>query len=270
MKQLKSIIDKIKTVFYIAYRGKKLEIGYGANQRTFSLKAFVEFLSQFLALYAAHSEVVYKFLGLFSIPLPYMWGRVISSALGAFLCGYMLFSRNKEYRNVYTFPRIPRIVAGFIVWPILIALVISGYKLLFAPKTYVEPVYSSSFDLVANSWRTQDAIGKGSSEIRIYSSWIHMPTEKRRRFEHVKIFIEPFEGFKLLDVQPKCAEGKILERNQEPLEVGRFENFRSEWLFPFFDDSMQWKLIVKISKVKPKVTFPKEAPLRATVFFHKD
>ncbi len=271
MKLFKWIIDKIKRVFYIAYGGEKLGIRYRANERTCSLIAVFESLAQGFALYAAFSEIVDKFLRLFSVSLPYMLERLIFSALGTLFCGWILFSINREDGNVYKFPRIPRIVAGFIIWPILIALIISTCNLLFAPKPYVEPVYKSSVPFSADSWKIQDIKGKGPSEIRIYSLWINnIPAEKRKGSEHMRILIEPFEGFKLLDVQPKYAKGKILKRNQEPLEVGRFENSRSEWFFLFFDDSMQWELIVKISKAKPEITFPKEAPLSAIAFLHKD
>jgi hypothetical protein len=198
--------------------------------------------------------------------LAYQWGRAISSGIGTFICGYILFSVKSNAQKKFRFHRISRFVAKILIWVMLISLGISIHSLISGKKTYIEYEHVSSLDISPEAWKTQPGSNKNFQNHVTYTLDINIPTSKVE-FENLKVYIQTIKGFRLLHVRPKHTIQPI-KKEQEPLQVGAFKDLRSEWLFPSFDNSLGWQILVDLEKVDKKLPNPKKAPLFAVFYFH--
>lgn len=261
------MLAKFKEWFNIAFRGESQGIKYQKNQRNLSLQAFFESVSQFLALYAAHSEIIYKPLNLLSIPVSFLWAKAISSGFGTFICGYIMLSVKTTPQKTYRFHRISRIVAMILIWLMLFSFLEATYGLIFNRKTYIEFIPASSLDIDPIQWKIKPGSNINFQKPVEYTLDINIPKEVEFPSKDLKVYIEPAKGFRLVDIRPKTHK-KGIDKTKEPLQVGEFKDLRSEWLFRSFDNSMNWKILVIVEKTDKNMTVPKKPPLFTKFYFN--
>jgi hypothetical protein len=265
-----SLWQTFKRYFNIAYRSSKVGMSYEEIPGSGATKAIIESISAVLVLYASYSELSDKLLKAFSLEqsnYASIIGRITTCVLGIFVCLHILFSTKTEKPNIFAYSRIPRLFAGVIIWLVLISLGTTIFDMFSQAPTSLG-TNESYYDLSAKAWQRKPN-SDNEATVRTYIYQLNIPDEYKNKYKDIKVFIAPSQGFILKNVSPIAKESKAIQRNQEPLEAGKFENLRSEWLFPEFDSSNEWKLLVTVGTNNSEVRFSNEAPLKATVYFYR-
>lgn len=259
--------QRVAHLYKRAYNGKALGIQYEKSNNGLSMKAVLESSQSLVSLYAAYSEVSKRFLEVFFLVESYSLsaiGRAISSTLGIVVCSHIIFSTQSQGpSHIYTYDKIPRRVAGFIIWLVLLALAISIYDLLNLRKTYPEPPFAT-FQIGSELWKDV-TVDPGNSDIRSYEAFLAVPEEIKKQTGNIMLSISPDQGYRLINVYPK--EGTPVKTDQEVVKMSQSDRTPSRWLFPNFEAEKQWKVTVTVTKTDSRMAFPQHAPLVTTVYF---
>jgi len=246
-------------------------MGYEEIPTGGTTKAIIESMSAVLVLYASYSELSDKILKAFSIEQSDSVsniGRLITCIFGVFVCLHILFSTKIEKPTVFVYSRIPRLFAGLIIWLVIISLGITVFDFFNQTPTSLGQ-NESYYEIPTVAWEEDPNSAGGEAAVRTYVYRLNIPDEYKNKYKDLKVFIVPGRDFILKNVSPAARENKIIMQNQEPMESGKFENLRSEWLFPDFDSSNEWKLSVAVGKRNENVKFSDEPPLKATLYFYR-
>ena len=236
------------------------------------LKATVEAMGAVLLLYASYSELSDKLLKTFSLEqsiyAPSV-ARLVACVLGLIVCGYIIVGTKTENQKVFAYSKIARILAWIFIWPMLLALVMTIVELWKQQPTSLG-ANESYYEMSVEACERQAKGGEDEAKLRTYLCRLNIPNEYKNKFKHLKVFIAPNSGFVLKDVSPIPKENIVIEKKQAPIEVGPFEDLRSEFLFPEFDSTKEWKVRVTIGTSDVQVKFSDQPPINAIIFFYKN
>ena len=255
------VFNFFKECFLIAINGKKLNIYHNNDKNKKFLQSLFECSSQFITLYAVQADIIFKPLNMLSVPVSYYWAKLLSSAFGIFLCGYIIFAVDRTTsKSIYRFRKISRIISLFLIWIMIYSFGQSVHGLFISKKTYIEYIPAYSIDIEPSNWIMEPGSDKSYKNPVKYTLDLKMIDKFKVEFTDLKIYIEPSKGYKLLETYP---DNNMIVKNKstEPLQVGDFEEHQSEWLLPSFDSSMNWKIITIVIKKDTKTKNPKKPPI---------
>lgn len=236
------------------------------------MKVTVEAMGAVLLLYASYSELSDKLLKTFSLDqsiyAPSV-ARLVACVLGLIVCGYIIVGTKTENQKVFAYSKIARILAWMFICPMLLALVMTIVELWKQQPTSLG-ASESYYEMPLKACERQAKNGEDEAKLRTYLCRLNIPDEYKNKFKHLKVFIAPSSGFVLKDVSPIAKENIVIEKKQEPIEEGKFEALHSEFLFPEFDSTKEWRVRVTIGTSNEQVKFSDEPPIKANIYFYKE
>ena len=267
---MKRIIAFITRTLQFVYKPEALGISYRGRQKAIGTKAILESLGALLALVAAYSDLSQRFIELVPVSISsysLTIGRLIAGILGVLVCGHILVSQDPSTPGgpkVFSYGRLPRWIASVFVLFVLVGLGVATYD-LFHTRTPYGDSYFGSRELPSSAWQLQQDPNASASDARTYMAKIVL-AEKKVEYKHLLISVVPIEEYKLLNVSPHTS--KTIPTSQEPLDFIGSNTNTSKWLFPEFDESLEWRLSVTVTTTSNKV-FSDKFPFQATVYFSK-
>lgn len=262
----------IKKGFKIAYRPSSEGLQYDVASGGSTTKTIAESLSAVLVLYASYSELSEKILKALSFDQSFYAAgivRLLTCLIGIAICLHILFARKAGAATTLEYSQIPRLLAGVIIWLVLISVGITLYDLVNQPP-FLPEVHSGSYEVP-----TTQCLAKADSEatetggVRSYECHLTIPATYKDQYRDLRVFIAPIGNFKLKKVIPIPKVQTAVPQAEGPLEVGEFDAVRSNWEFPQFDPNKDWTMLVTLVKPNLKERFPDQAPLKVTIYFYK-
>ena len=125
-----------------------------------------------------------------------------------------------------------------------------------------------SVDMPRSGWRVEPQRAGDDPGLERYSAPIEIPMGMSGKYRDIRVFIQPRQGYQLVSVEPRSRGNRAVPSGQEPAEVGSFRSLRSEWLFPEFDSSLEWRLVVDVRQSVQSKVRRGTVPLSATLYFH--
>ena len=239
----------------------------GSTKPVSHLKDFVELLSQALILYAAYSEFVVKALASLRISQAEEVARCIVSGIGIFVLSFVVLSKSSASnggspRYRYALP-IRATAAVFSLF--LLGALIAGVRGLLAPASVEAAVYDSSFEFAETVW-SAPVRSADQASTWIFTAPITLP--KGTSCTHLKVVANSYRGYHFADVQIIPDPGALVREVEEPLEVGGFQNSRSEWLLPFTQPSTTWRIQIGIERDDKSLVQPPGLPFGVTAYLY--